>query len=210
MGFFDDLWEGVQDIGGAIGGAVFGEGGIAERVIGGAIGAPGPSPGPFGVPGTFPGGLPPIQGPAVPTGLALGSGTGLGPLLPPPTQTETAELAGFGLPEVIAGAAGSLLESAGEALLGGTPAGRFLGFAEGGGDVSELTSIRGRGTIQTMAAQGQRLPRQVVFAVPTPSGGTRIVAYRNMGAPVLYSGDFASVRRVQRVARRAKRRAGGR
>lgn len=211
MSFFGDLWEGVTDIAedfarelpgaavdifedfvrGEIGGG--GGGGQNRRIP-----TPGFGGGPIFAPGTVPVG-----------------GEGLGPLLPPPTQQDNVEIseAGFGIPgfDVTPGQLADIAIGAGRTALeigGFSAVSEFLGM--GDDDVATLTSVRGRGTIQTRAATGMRLPREVVFVAPTPSGGQRIVAYRNMGRPILYSGDLAAVKRVNRVARRAKKRAGGR
>ncbi len=74
----------------------------------------------------------------------------------------------------------------------------------------QLTSISGRATLSPMSAAGVRLPQQISFMVPTPSGGSRIASYRNMGTPILWSGDLAAVRRVSRVATKTRQRLGRR
>lgn len=212
MSFFGDLWGGIQDVASDVGGWLGGAAGdIAGQVLGQVL-----APAPTGGWGAGPGGLPPIQGPALPPGSGVnapgygGAGTinigggGLGPLLPPPTQSESAQLAGFGS-EVLDYAGGALLDY-GASLFEGTPAGNMFGI---GGSVN-YPSLRGNATLTPMVSSSTRIPRQVQFLMPTPSGGQRLVTYRNIGQPVLYSGDYAAVRRVQRVAKKAKRRAGGR
>jgi hypothetical protein len=54
------------------------------------------------------------------------------------------------------------------------------------------------------------LPSSVLVPYTTRCGRPSWTIYRNQGRPALYSGDFAAERRVKRVARKAKRRTGGR
>ena len=54
-----------------------------------------------------------------------------------------------------------------------------------------------------------RLPSTVTVPYQT-STGTKYAFYRNMGRPLLYSGDLAAVKRAKKVASRARRRVGGR
>lgn len=50
------------------------------------------------------------------------------------------------------------------------------------------------------------MPRGPQYGVVmTPSGGQRVVGVRSMGTPLLWSGDFAAVKRVARVARKLGR-----
>jgi len=90
-------------------------------------------------------------------------------------------------------------------LIGGLIAGEAIESAigEGGGGMPtrQLTSASGRATIQQMQTQGTRLPGQVTFIAPTASGGSRVVSYRNMGRPILWSGDIQAVKRVKRADR---------
>jgi len=80
-----------------------------------------------------------------------------------------------------------------------------------GGNVPSVPTTPGAGlNIQARQRTVTRLPHMVATVVPTPSGGSRVVAYRNMGRPVLWSGDFASARRVRKVAAKARRSRGGR
>jgi len=180
-----------QQIGGAIGGI---GADIAGSILQGALGGGGgggpqfkrapTSPTSSGGPG---GTLPPTS--------SSQTGGALEQILLPPSE------AGFGsgLLELGAGLAGSAFES----LTEGSPLSIF-------GD-SQIQSVRGRASITPReSGGGVRLPATVTFAVPTPSGGTRMVTYRNMGRPILYTGDLAAVRRVNRVASRARRRRGGR
>ncbi len=205
MGFLDDLWEGVQDVGGAI---ARGAGGIAGQVISQAPGFILEEV--FGQPQAGPvfRTTPPIAGgagPFIPTTQPFQQQFGTSGLpggVLPPTSVQQAGI----LPELPA-FVGEALQTGAEALLGGTPAGAFLGIGE---QPVAIPSVRGLATITPQMRTSSRLPSVVQFAVPTPSGGTRLVTYKNMGRPILYSGDLAAVRRVRRVAARAKRRVGGR
>ncbi len=59
-------------------------------------------------------------------------------------------------------------------------------------------------TCPTIFRQGGAVARAVrSFEVMNPVTG-RIVFYKNMGRPVLFSGDLAACKRVARVARRAR------
>jgi len=51
-----------------------------------------------------------------------------------------------------------------------------------------------------------RYPSKFETVVPTPSGGTRVITYKNMGRPILYSGDLAAKKRVNRVRGRLGKR----
>jgi hypothetical protein len=54
-----------------------------------------------------------------------------------------------------------------------------------------------------------RLPATVTVPYQTATG-TKYAHYRNMGRPLLYSGDLAAVKRARKVASKARRRVGGR
>jgi len=85
------------------------------------------------------------------------------------------------------------------ARIGTAIGGGMLGGMLGGGGNGGVTCITP--TVGTTA----RLPSRV--DVPSPDGRT-FVTFRNMGRPVLWSGDFAAAKRVKRIAGRAKRRGG--
>ena len=69
-----------------------------------------------------------------------------------------------------------------------------------------LVSASGRGAISLApAAARARAPRSLIFPVPTATGGSRLVMYRNMGSPILWSGDLSSVKRVKRARTRANK-----
>ena len=55
-----------------------------------------------------------------------------------------------------------------------------------------------------------RMPSSVTVPYKGTTGRQLYAHYKNMGRPVLYSGDFAAARRVKRVASKARRRSGGR
>lgn len=65
-------------------------------------------------------------------------------------------------------------------------------------------------TIQPTNSCSRRFPATVQMMTTTASGAPKVVTYKNMGAAVLFSGDFAAAKRVKRVAAKAKRRSGGR
>ncbi len=84
------------------------------------------------------------------------------------------------------------------------PGGTQVADALPGG--APLVSVSGRASLVPMAGMARpRLPQQISFLAPTAAGGTRIVAYRNMGRPILWSGDLAAVKRVKRIARKVAR-----
>jgi hypothetical protein len=64
--------------------------------------------------------------------------------------------------------------------------------------------------ISPRATGSFRLPARVDVPVPNKDGTMRFTTYRNMGAPVLFAGDFAAAKRVKRVGAKARRRSGGR
>jgi len=55
-----------------------------------------------------------------------------------------------------------------------------------------------------------RLPHRVDVPVPQRDGTMRFTTYLNMGRPVAFAGDFAAVKRVKKLASKARRRVGGR
>jgi hypothetical protein len=217
FGGFKRAGEAIFDVGRDIGGQVFRQvpGVITDIIRSQAGGGPGP------IIGINPNAPVPVFGGGFSGGggqIAIGPGTGLGPLLPPPTQEES--LAGCGLEGLVERGlefgAGLLVERGLgllEEKLVDLPGDMFdvPSFRELTGGGSMIPSVRGLATITPLqSGGGTRLPASVTFAVPTAAGGTRMVTYRNMGRPVLFSGDLAAVGRVQRVARRARRRVGGR
>ena len=61
----------------------------------------------------------------------------------------------------------------------------------------------------TAGTCGNRMPSSVTVPYSV-NGKTKYAHYKNMGRPVLYSGDYAAAKRVKRVASKARRRSGGR
>lgn len=55
-----------------------------------------------------------------------------------------------------------------------------------------------------------RLPSRIDVPTTTASGAPRFVTFKNMGAPILFSGDLAACRRVKRVGKRVRKSVGGR
>lgn len=197
------------DILGGIAGDVFGQ--VVQQIpgvlLGGIFGGPptsrlpGPDQGPGGI-GGFPGGgfggfIPPQQQtfPGVP-------GPPLGGAVTFPQQE--APMAGF-LRTALPG--GAPIVQAGF----GPLAGGLLGGLLGEGIGSQLF-----GGGQAMTPQGAVCPTLFVparsalravrmFRITNPSTGAD-VWYRNAGRPILWSGDFAAVKRVRRVAGKARRK----
>ncbi len=64
--------------------------------------------------------------------------------------------------------------------------------------------------ITPRAGTSMRLPSRVDVPTTDASGNSKVTTYKNMGRPVLYSGDIAAARRVRKVAARARRARGGR
>ena len=93
---------------------------------------------------------------------------------------------------------------------GAMPGGAPLPFFGGQGPLglpsgAQTGSALGGACIVPSVGTSLRLPSRV--DVPSPDGRT-FVTFRNMGRPVLWSGDFAASKRVKRIAGRAKRRGG--
>ena len=74
----------------------------------------------------------------------------------------------------------------------------------GGGDVA-LPTAPGAAAGTIFRVQGPRLVARRMFQLVNPTTGN-VVTYKNVGRPVLYSGDFAACKRVARIARKAKSR----
>lgn len=111
----------------------------------------------------------------------------LGDLLPPPLFPQQG---GFGLTAPIA-------------LPGGA---RTAGF-----DLPFVDVVpQGAVCITPRATGSFRLPSRVDVPVPQRDGTVRFTTFKNMGRPILWSGDLAAVKRVRRVASKARRRVGGR
>jgi hypothetical protein len=68
---------------------------------------------------------------------------------------------------------------------------------------------QGATCITPRQSQVRRLPSRVDVPTMDSSGNVRFTTFKNMGRPVLWTGDFAAAKRVKKVASRA-RRSGGR
>jgi len=109
--------------------------------------------------------------------------------------------------------------------MGAPTPGTFFSRLAGGGELSNLTQAfqqvgdpgvgpgggamsmgGGISILPTTGAVRARFPRLVQALVRTPSGNQRVVTYRNMGTPLLYSGDLAAKKRVNRVRGRLGKR----
>ena len=96
------------------------------------------------------------------------------------------------------------LPSVGGGAVGGAVTEGLMALFGGGGMVGPGASP---GTI--FRVQGERLVPRRTFEIMNPSTG-RTVFYRNMGRPILWSGDLSACKRVNKAASRARRRRGGR
>ncbi len=160
---------------------------LAGRISGGGL----RSAVPVGQPGS---GFPAFQiparvAPAQPLGLILGEEEVMTMALPggAPIQTQ----AGVGLPGLagLAGlAAGFLPEIAG-----------FFGRGEVA--LPEAPGLAPGGIFRVV---GPRLRARSMFRITNPSTGSD-VWYRNVGQPILFSGDLRVCKRVEKVARLARR-----
>ena len=88
--------------------------------------------------------------------------------------------------------------------------------APGGSPLSsvleQMAGAAGGGAVATLGSPwspGVRSARPKLFMVPNPVTGSP-TWFRPAGRPILFSGDFAAVRRLRKVAGRARRRVGGR
>ncbi len=208
MGLLDTLQRAAGAVGG-FAGDVFGQvlptlGGALLGQILPPVPTQGTVPGGFGFPG-FPstGGFAgPLRGPerlvarpsagALPVGAALSTGIeslfnigGTMPVLPGGAQFQQAGL--------------------GSSLLGGVLGGlgtEALGlFGGGGGGLPALPGVA-PGGIFRVTQPGLRA--RSLFHITNPSTG-REVWYRNVGQPILFSGDLRTCKRVRKIARLAAR-----
>lgn len=122
----------------------------------------------------------------------------LGPAQPIAT---TQPVGPIGLPPLTSG--GFAPVSAPIALPGGA---RTAGFDIPGIDIVPQGAV----CISPRPTGSFRLPSRVDVPVPQRDGTMRFTTFKNMGRPILWSGDLAAVKRVRRVASKAKRRVGGR
>ncbi len=68
----------------------------------------------------------------------------------------------------------------------------------------------GSATITQRRGTSMRLPSTVDVPTVDRSGNVRYTTYKNMGRPVLFSGDYAAAKRVNKVAAKSRRKRGGR
>lgn len=66
----------------------------------------------------------------------------------------------------------------------------------------------GGATIMQRASMGMRLPSRVDVPTVDRSGNVRFTTFKNMGRPLLWSGDLAASKRVRKVAAKARRAKG--
>ena len=66
----------------------------------------------------------------------------------------------------------------------------------------------GSATIQQRPSMGMRLPSRVDVPTIDRSGNVRFTTFKNMGRPLLWSGDLAASKRVRKVAAKARRAKG--
>ena len=209
MGLLDSLQRGL----GALGGFaqdVFTD--VFPQVAGGLLGQILP---PFQLPGTVPGPLGPLPGRPgiISTGGFAGPVRGFerlaAPISAPLPVGVPFQPGGFQMP-FLPGGAPIQQAGLGGALLGGALGGlatEALGFfGGGGGGVPALPGVA-PGGIFRVTQPGLRA--RSLFHITNPSTG-REVWYRNVGQPILFSGDLRTCKRVRKVARLAARSSGKR
>jgi len=64
--------------------------------------------------------------------------------------------------------------------------------------------------VPTLGPTRATLPQRVDVPTTDASGNMRFTTYKNMGRAILFAGDFAAVKRVRKVASKARRATGGR
>lgn len=87
-----------------------------------------------------------------------------------------------------------------------------LGFGIPGGDLvpTGVGSLQSVACITPRVGTTMRLPSRVDVPTVDSRGNQRFTTFKNMGRPLLWSGDLAAARRVRKVAAKARRRVGGR
>lgn len=139
-------------------------------------------------------GVPGLPGPSLPTGIPFSREEMVMPtFLPGGAQVTQA-----GFAPAIGGALGRLLPGIAGGLAAG---GLFGGLFEGGVDLPTAPGVAPGGVFQVV---GPTLRARSLFHITNPSTG-REVWYRNVGQPVLFSGDLRTVKRVRRIAGFARR-----
>jgi len=154
---------------------------------------------------------------------------GFAPRAPiPVTDLPTTTSGGFPVPQVPTFLAGNETFSFLETLIAAAPSllGAFGIAPSGGGGggsrptvaqpVSSLPAVisSGAGNVAGMLGATCIVPQagpgtlRLPSRVDVPDGRGKFVTFRNMGRPVLWSGDFAAAKRVRKVAGKARRRGG--
>ena len=87
-----------------------------------------------------------------------------------------------------------------------------LGFGIPGGDLvpTGVGNLQSAACITPRMTGSVRLPSRVDVPTVDASGNQRFTTFKNMGRPLLWSGDLAAAKRVRKVAAKARRRVGGR
>ncbi len=81
----------------------------------------------------------------------------------------------------------------------------------GAGPTSQLGPTPGAGAcITPRVGTSMRLPSRVDVPVFDSAGNMRFTTFKNVGRPVLWTGDMAIAKRVKKIAGRARRASGGR
>lgn len=203
MGLLDRITRGVESFGSAVLGGIGGivqagvpilAASIVDRVLGPVGAQPGFDPG-FPGAGPFATATPPFVASRVALPLSL-TGGGEMPFLPggaPIVQAGFPSL-GPGLSSAFGSAIGSFFGTEGAAA----------------GTVEALRALRPGAAPGTLfQVGGPRLRAVSSFRVTNPSTG-RDVWYRNVGQPILWSGDLRVCKKVRKVARLAARSSGKR
>lgn len=121
-----------------------------------------------------------------------------------PEQQQPIGLPQFPGPVAPGGGIGGQLVSAPTSMPGGA---RTAGFF----DIPGIDIVsQGAVCISPRATGSFRLPSRVDVPVPQRDGTMRFTTFKNMGRPLLWSGDVAAAKRVRRVASKARRSVGGR
>ena len=81
---------------------------------------------------------------------------------------------------------------------------KVLGGAVAVGGAGELGAAGVSSLLGAGGGGAMRAPRQIIQTYNDKNGNLRVRYYVSKGQPVLFSGDIASVRRVQRVAKRVR------
>jgi len=176
------LTSGVPGLTGSAGGGGF-FGGVSD-ILGGLVGTIGELGGAFlGSPLAGPVLNRLLPGPPTTPNLALPGGA---PIFQNPVFDQTPPTGVFSQPQIL---------NQLPAVLGGGPQG--------------AAALPGT-TIQPRLVQSLRLPSRVDVPKVDSAGNLTFTTFKNMGRPILFTGDIACAKRVNKVAARARRARGGR